>query len=128
MTTAGLYARISQDDDGDAAGVERQQRDCESYCKRHGLEIVGTFIDNDVSASRYARKKRPEYRRLIDATCNGVDVICAYHIDHLYRQPRELEERIALAEDGTVEVHTLNGPLDLRTGDGRANARALGQE
>jgi site-specific DNA recombinase len=125
MATAGLYARISQDDRDDAAGVERQRKDCESYCARHDLEIAGTFIDNDVSASRYARKKRPEYRRLIEATHNGVDVIVAYNIDRLYRQPRELEELIDLAEHGTVEVHTLNGPLDLRTGDGRANARIL---
>ncbi|MDQ6854776.1 MAG: recombinase family protein, partial [Actinomycetota bacterium] len=125
MDAAAIYARRSRDDEGDAVSVSRQVEQCQDYCARRGFKVVGTFIDNDVSASRYARKKRPEYRRLLDAARDGLGVIVAQHIDRLYRQPRELEELIDLAASGAVQVHTLTGDIDLRTGDGRAMARVL---
>ncbi len=53
------------------------------------------------------------------------DTLCAWHIDRLYRQPRELEELIDRADKGVVRVATLYGELDLSNADGRAMARVL---
>jgi DNA invertase Pin-like site-specific DNA recombinase len=60
VVAACIYARISSDD-GTALGVARQVADCTAEADRRGWEIVETFIDNDVSASRSAA--RPQYTR-----------------------------------------------------------------
>src|SRR5258708_18293862 len=50
--------------------------------------------------------------------------IVVAHIDRLYRQPRELEELIDLADAGKIEIVSVySGPVDLSTSDGRAMAR-----
>jgi DNA invertase Pin-like site-specific DNA recombinase len=125
---AGMYLRISDDRAGDAGGVGRQRQDCLAYAERHGLEVVEVFEDNDLSASAYSRKTRPAYRKMIAAARAGeLEAIIAWHIDRLYRRPRELEDLVDLVEErkGALAIHTLSGPFDLRTGDGRAMARVL---
>jgi DNA invertase Pin-like site-specific DNA recombinase len=125
---AAIYLRISDDRAGDAGGVTRQRQDCLAYAERHGLEIVEVYEDNDISASAYARKNRPAYRKMIGAAKAGeLDVIVAWHLDRLYRQPRELEDLVDLVEarGGGLAIHTLSGPFDLTTADGRAMARVV---
>lgn len=61
---AVLYTRVSSDQTGQARSVEDQERECREYCARQGWEVVRVFTDNDRSASRYARKDRPEFARL----------------------------------------------------------------
>jgi site-specific DNA recombinase len=79
-----------------------------------------------LSASRYSKKSRPQYQALIAAIEAGeIEVLVAWHIDRLYRRLKELEQLIDLAETNRLTIHTLNGEIDLTSGDGRANARLL---
>ena len=48
---AGIYCRISADREGEALGVERQEQDARKLAESLGLEVVGVFTDNDISAS-----------------------------------------------------------------------------
>lgn len=122
---AVVYCRISADATGEAAGVDRQRADCERYVSERGWTLVETIVDNDMSASRYASKARAGYRRLLDLVdARSVDAVVAWHIDRLYRQPRELEDLVDRADHG-LTVATLSGDLDLTTGDGRFAARIL---
>ncbi len=126
MKTA-VYARISEDRHN-GAGVERQLEDCLALATRKGWELTPTpYVDNDVSASRYSRKRRPQYRDLLGAVREGkVNRIVAWHMDRLYRQPKELEQLIDMAEAGQVEIVSVTGgDLDLGTSDGRMVARML---
>jgi site-specific DNA recombinase len=126
--TAVVYCRISQDATGEAAGVERQRKDCERFCKRRGWKVAEVLVDNDISASSYSRKARPAYKRALQLVEAGeVAAIVSWHIDRLYRRPRDLEDLIDLAEKhrDRLTIATLNGDLDLSTGDGRAMARVL---
>jgi len=128
MSNAAVYLRISDDRQGDAGGVTRQREDCLDYCERHGLAVAEVFEDNDVSASAYARKVRPGYRRMLAAAGEGqVDAIVTWHLDRLYRRPRELEDLIDLVEAraGKLQVRTLSGDFDLSSADGRAMARVM---
>lgn len=121
-----IYRRISQDRTGEEAGVTRQDEDCQEHCVRNGYEVVANLVDDDISASRYARKKRPGYQeaiRLIEA--GEADVLVGYHLDRLWRQPKELEHLIDLVETRDVIVATLYGDIDLMTAEGRFNARSL---
>ena len=63
---AGIYVRISEDQSGERIGVDQRQRpDCLSYCQHRGWQVVEVFTDNDVSASRFSKKKRPAYQRMM---------------------------------------------------------------
>src|SRR5262245_61793075 len=87
-----LYLRISDDREGEAKGVERQRRDCRKYARERGWQIVAEFTDNDISASSFTKKTRPEYKRMLQLVKSGdVDVVLAWSLDRLYRRPRELE-------------------------------------
>ncbi len=45
---AAVYVRISQDRDGEALGVERQETDCRALAKRRGWEVIEPiYRDND---------------------------------------------------------------------------------
>jgi DNA invertase Pin-like site-specific DNA recombinase len=122
-----IYCRISEDKQN-GAGVERQLGECQALASRKGWQLMPTpFIDNDISASKYTRKQRPAYRALLAAIRSGeVNRVLTWAVDRLYRQPKELEELIDLADAGRVEVATVTGgDVDLNTSDGRLVMRML---
>ncbi|MGY1751157.1 recombinase family protein [Modestobacter sp. SYSU DS0511] len=123
---AAVYCRISDDRRGLGLGVERQRQDCHELARRHGWEVVGTYIDNDVSA--YSGKPRPQYARLMEAVQAGeVDVVLAWDPDRLHRAPVDLESFIVAVERAGVDVVTVQaGEWDLSTANGRLTARLLG--
>jgi DNA invertase Pin-like site-specific DNA recombinase len=122
---AVVYARISEDPMGAAAGVARQEADSRAFCDARGWPIVDVLVDNDITASRYGRKRRPGWARVLELVDSGaVDAIVAWDLDRMLRQPRELEDLIDRAERG-LTVLTLQGQLDLSTADGRAMARVM---
>ncbi|MGY1640059.1 recombinase family protein [Geodermatophilus sp. SYSU D00703] len=123
---AAVYCRISSDPRGLGLGVERQRQDCHALAERHDWRLVGTFIDNDVSA--YSGKPRPQYAALIEAVQAGeVDVVVAWDPDRLHRSPRELEDFIDLIERTGTDVVTVQaGQWDLGTASGKLMARMLG--
>ena len=122
------YARISKDDRLEGRGVKRQSEDIARVCEREKWELVDVLTDNDISASRYSKKPRPGYARLLAMIESGVvDRAVVYDVDRLLRQPRELEDLIDLCEsrNGAFELHNVNGELDLMTGQGRFVARIM---
>lgn len=126
--TCSIYCRISRDKTGLGTGVERQESDCRDLAKRLGWEVREVFVDNDLSASTYSKRKRPQYERLLARIEAGeVKGVVAWHPDRLHRQPTELERYIALAEQHGVTTHTVQaGQWDLSTPAGRLNARTVG--
>lgn len=121
-----LYLRISNDPEGREAGITRQRTDGAALCKRNGWTVVDEFADNDKSASRYARKVRPEFARMLAMVDSGqASRIVAYNLDRLLRNPKELEELIDRADRGTLTVTSLQGDIDLAGEDGRFMARVL---
>ena len=127
MLKAVGYARISKDDTLEGRGVARQTEDIAAVCERQGWELVEVLTDNDISASRYSKKPRPGYGRLLAAIEAGIDRAVVYDVDRLLRQPRQLEDLIDLCEqrNGAFQLHNVNGELDLATGGGRFIARML---
>lgn len=122
----GIYLRISQDRTGDAAGVARQQQDCEALAAELGWQIVEIYVDNDISAS--SGTPRPAYRRMLgDMQADRLDAVICWHPDRLYRRPIDLEELIEIVEAHKVMIRTCRaGDIDLSTGTGKMIARILG--
>jgi len=126
MPTAAIYTRISQDTEGQALGVARQEEDCRALATRLGLDVVQVYTDNDFGASNQSRKKvRPAYSAMLAAAEAGeFTTILAYSSSRLTRRLMELEGLIALHEATGVVIQTVaSGDDDLSTADGQMVAR-----
>jgi site-specific DNA recombinase len=110
--------------------IRRQWKDCSEHAARHNWPTI-TITDNDVSASRYSRRKvRIGYRDMLAAMEAGrTRRMVAWSLDRLYRQPKELEVFVDLADpeigNRAIEAVMLPGDVDLRTPHGRFIARTL---
>ncbi len=121
----GLYARISEDTAGHALGVARQEADCRTAAQTRGWEVVGVYVDNDVSAFK-AKVVRPQFERLLaDVEAGRADGIVAYDLDRFARQPTDLERAIRLFDARPLVFATVQSDIDLSTSDGRTMARVL---
>lgn len=122
-----IYVRISKDKAGAGVGVTGQEGDCRALAGSLGKQVREVYVDNDISASKYARRIRPAYRRMLrDLGERPADVLC-WHPDRLHRQPAELEEYVSLADRCGIITHAVQaGKIDLATPSGRLVARMLG--
>ncbi len=128
MTRPGaIYCRISDDSEGNALGVKRQEEDCRKLAIRLRVSIAkdALFIDNDVSASTRSRKARPAWDEMVAGVRAGrFKYVLAYSNGRLTRRPRENEDLIDLhRETGVIFSTVVSGEDDLSTADGRMVAR-----
>lgn len=123
-TKAAIYLRVSSDPTGQHLGVDRQREDCLRLAAAKGWAPV-EYLDNDVSATN--GKKRPGYQRMLaDIADDRLGAIVVWDLDRLYRQPRELEDLIDLADGKRLDLATVTGDCDLSTDNGRLFARIKG--
>jgi site-specific DNA recombinase len=122
---AAIYCRISRDALEDGLGVARQEEDCRALAERRNLKVIKVYTDNDISASVYSKKARPEYKAMLAAATAGeVDVLVAYDNSRITRRHEELEDLVRLVEQTGVQIWTvMSGDDDLATADGRMMAR-----
>jgi DNA invertase Pin-like site-specific DNA recombinase len=125
-TRAAIYTRISQDQTGKQAGVERQLDESEALAQRLNFTVVERYRDNDISA--YSGKRRPGYEAMLDGVKRGdFTAIVCYHPDRLYRSLKDLERLIDITEAANVKICSVNGgDFDLSTATGKMVARILG--
>lgn len=123
---AGIYVRISDDRQGLAAGVKRQEADCRELATAKGWTVSEVYSDNSISASN--GHERPAYQRLLADIRDGkLHAVIAQHPDRLHRSPRELEDFIDAIEGAKAAVVTVRaGEVDLTTATGRQTARIVG--
>jgi site-specific DNA recombinase len=130
-TRAAIYARISDDTEGRAAGVDRQVEDCKALAERLGwtlaTDVEPILIDNDISASTRSKARRPAFDRLMAGVATGeYDGVLYYSNSRLTRRPREYETIIDLVENTGVRLASVSsGNADLTTADGRMIGRIL---
>lgn len=120
-----IYARISDDPTGKAAGVDRQVQECRALAESRGDTVVEVVIDNDLSATK--GRRRPGFDRVLELIqTDEVDTVVIWHTDRLYRLPRDLEPIIALAEGRKLKFLTVTASeIDLNNPSGRMVARML---
>lgn len=121
-----LYLRISDDPTGQQAGVDRQREACEAHAARLGWKIEATYVDNDISA--YSGKTRPGFEQLLVAISKSEFTgLVVWHVDRLYRDLKDLERLIDVADVAGVRFETVNsGSFDLTSSAGKMMARILG--
>lgn len=107
-TRAIIYTRVSSDK-ARGRSVAEQERECRASCDREGWPVAEVLTDNDLSASRYARKDRPGFTRLCEIVGPG-DIIVVWESSRLSRDMKVLielrdlcmERGVALSYSGQV--------------------------
>ena len=94
--TALIYARVSQDSQGLARSVTEQETECRAECARRGWVVASVVTENDRSASKYAKRTRPEWERVKRELANGgVGVLVTWEAS---RSGRDLAEYVRLRD------------------------------
>jgi DNA invertase Pin-like site-specific DNA recombinase len=125
---AADYGRISSDPGHDEKGVTRQVGDNQARISREpGWHHAGSFVDNDLSATR--GRRRPRFEALLEAVRRGeVRVIVCYMSGRLLRNRRErMEAGELFAARGVKVVCTHGLDLDYSTPAGRMMAGIMGE-
>jgi site-specific DNA recombinase len=122
-----IYARLSIEREASSDNVETQIEECTAHIEDQGWTVAHVFSDSDISASKYGKKPRPGYGKLLEAVRAGeVDCIVITEMPRLYRRLEELLELMHLAETTALgRIETTDGNYyDLSTGMGVRNAVA----
>ena len=122
----GIYARISDDAEGNRLGVKRQEQDCRAIAKVRRWSIKRLYVDNDVSAFD-TKVVRPEFEQLLaDLAAGVVSGVVTYDLDRFARQPADLERAIKVFDEHPgLTFATVQSDVDLSTPDGRTMARVM---
>lgn len=84
MIRAAIYARYSSDKQTEQS-IEGQLRVCEQYCKTNGIDIVDTYIDRALSASKNTDKRTDFLRMIKDSDKKLWDIVVVYKLDRFSR-------------------------------------------
>jgi site-specific DNA recombinase len=108
-------------------GIGRQRKDGEALASRLGWPIIQEYCDQDLSASKYSRKPRPAYLRMLqDLQQGAINAVVVYDQDRLVRQPKELEELFEVCDRGRAwHIAAVSGEIDVRNSDDLFRARIL---
>jgi DNA invertase Pin-like site-specific DNA recombinase len=124
---AVLYARISEDPNGDALKVDEQLARCRKHAADQGWEVVAEKTDNDISALTGAY--RPGYEDVLHLVRAGeVRYVVVWQSSRLLRNRRERAEAIELFGRQRVGIIAVKGiSFDLSTAYGRGQAGLMGE-
>jgi site-specific DNA recombinase len=120
-----IYTRISQDRNGEGAGVTRQEADARALVKARGWSVLDVIVENDTSAA--GRKPRPGFERLLAAVESGsAQVVIAWALDRLTRNRRDTLRLIEACQAKGATIALVRGSdLDMSTPAGRLTADLL---
>lgn len=113
-----LCVRISDDQTGDAHGVENQIAECRQYAAQRGWTVVDVYRDDSVSATKGAR--RAGFEGMLARPVKRPVVM--WNLDRALRLSRDLER--VIEQDLTI-YGVQTGVLRLDTPAGRAVARTI---
>jgi site-specific DNA recombinase len=114
----GLYCRVSVADRNNPDPREKSTTDQEAVGRRwvteHGAQLVDVYSDEGISASRFTRKAREHFDRLVaDVEAGRLDVIWCWEQSRLSRRPRELHTLLELCRDRDVWWVVKDQAIDL---------------
>ena len=79
---AGLYYRVSSEEQVEGYSLDAQQRAALAHCTAHGWAVAGEYRDEGKSARTDDIAARPAFRQLLaDAEAGLLDVIVVHKLD-----------------------------------------------
>lgn len=116
---AGLYIRVSTEEQVDNYSIPEQKRRLEAYCQSHDWAVAEEYIDGGFSG---AKLDRPAMQKMItDSKAGNLDVVVSLKLDRLSRSQKDT---LHLIEDIFLPCHvdyvSVNESFDTGTSFGRA--------
>lgn len=121
--TAVLYARISQSTE-ESVSVDRQLVSGRKYAEARGWEVVGTFIDDGVSATYNKPQGRAGWKSLMAST-EWFDAVVIWKVDRLARRVIDFLQTDEELQSRGAAIVCVEQSIDMTTGEGRAFAQML---
>ncbi|OUS93595.1 recombinase family protein [Rhodococcus sp. NCIMB 12038] len=118
LRRAIVYVRVSSDAKGHGRSVAEQKAECRMICEREGWRVAMVIEDNDLSASRYARKARPGYERLWEVLRPN-DVLVVWEASRAQRDLEAYVQLRNLCHDRSVLLSYSGQTYDLSKGNDR---------
>jgi DNA invertase Pin-like site-specific DNA recombinase len=109
------YARVSTDQQETSATV--QERRLREYAEKSGLDLVGVYVDQDVSGAK-PLKHRPQGKRLWDELQPG-DTVAFTRVDRAFRSLVDAASTVEIWEQLGIRVVILDCGLDLTSPAGQ---------
>lgn len=105
---AVIYCRVSKDK-RDRASVQQQEDEARLAAATLGWSVEEVLVDNDVSASRHARKAREFYPALLTLLRSGlVDVLVLWETSRGDRDNTRWSALLDLCRDIGVKIHVVD--------------------
>ena len=124
MVRAGLYARVSREEQAEGYSIEAQLDAMRRFCTDRGWQIVGEYIEPGVSGTT---GDRPAFQRVLhDAQQGKLDVLLTHQLDRFYRNL--LEQLQTMGRLGEWKVAYVSGTeqIDYSTPQGKLFMSMLG--
>ena len=103
---AGIYSRVSKDRAGLERSVGQQDEANIKACTEIGAEVGGRYLDNDLSASIYATKPRPDWERLCaDVAAGKLHLVILWEVSRGDRDDLDWITFLHLARRLGVWIH-----------------------
>ncbi|HEU5422053.1 MAG TPA: recombinase family protein, partial [Nitrolancea sp.] len=118
---AGIYFRVSSEEQVDGYSLDAQQRALLDYCAAREWTVVEEYADEGKSARTDKLERRPAFKRMmVDAQAGALDVVVVHKIDRFARNIRVTFECLELLARYHVAFVAVAQPdLDYTRAEGR---------
>ena len=116
---AGIYCRVSREEQVQGCSLDVQARACREYALAHGWAVTGEYREEGRSARTDAVARRLEFRRLLDDVCGGhLGVVIVQRIDRFARNLRISFEALDVLGRAGVAFVSVTENVDYTTPQG----------
>lgn len=112
-----LYVRLSVSQES-SVSIERQKEAAQQYAEQRGWIVVGTFVDDGVSASKNRPEERRGWQQLMEST-ELWDAVIVWKLDRLVRRVVWFWDTYRWLDDHGKSVVSVMDNLDMTTPMGR---------
>lgn len=93
---AGIYYRVSSEEQVDGFSLDAQRRILLDFCQTKGWAVAGEYADEGKSARGDNIEKRPQFKALLeDAESRALDVVVVHKLDRFSRNMRVTFDALA---------------------------------
>lgn len=110
-----IYARLSDDRQGESTGISRQLHECRAMCDARDWTIVEEYTDSDLSAFQKG-VQRPAYEQMLDdAGAGKFELVLVWKLDRLVRRIAEFGRTWSILDGNDVALASVKDAFDTST-------------
>ena len=108
-----IYYRVSTEEQAQhGISLEQQESACREYAKRHGIEIVGVFHDDGVSAKTADREGLQSMLARCTKKAKEIDCVIVYKVDRLSRNVNDYSSILVLLTKLGIKLASTTEAID----------------